>query len=378
MKNLEHLHVPKYVQLMMKLREQIESNVLKAGDSLPTRERLMKENNLSLSTVTRAITELERQGWLISRQGSGTFVVKRNHNDGEMEPDPRLVGLLLPTSNLQSYTLAQELAIESKDYDMKIITMFSPEDEEVELNYSRYLFEIKVKALIWSPVWPKRHIGVASYFAKHKIPVILCEKVNDHLGPNCYSITTDHFGGIHSALQHLLELGHRRIAYVGPRSSDSDFGPIPERWSAYKDTMKEHNLWDPEELVINSSIFQEWHHYSDHIRSLFNKSKPPTAIVGYDDTIALDAARCLISLGYRIPEEISIVGNGDYQASRYSFPRLTTISMCQAEYVDTIMRNLHNLFLNNGSSEIAPVTVVSQRLILRESAMAVADMSRTN
>ena len=81
MNNFDSLRIPKYVQLMIRLKEQIEEGVLNPGDPLPTREKLMREHGLSLSTVTRAISELERQGWLISRQGSGTFVVKRNSNN---------------------------------------------------------------------------------------------------------------------------------------------------------------------------------------------------------------------------------------------------------------------------------------------------------
>ncbi|MBZ0256419.1 GntR family transcriptional regulator, partial [bacterium] len=109
MKNFDSLRVPKYVRLMIQLKDQIENGVLKPGDPLATREKLMKEHDISLSTVTRAISELERQGWLISRQGSGTFVAKKNPQEQNESDDPLLVGLLVPNNCRFTQEVSAEL-----------------------------------------------------------------------------------------------------------------------------------------------------------------------------------------------------------------------------------------------------------------------------
>ena len=156
MKNFESLRVPKYVQLMLRLRDQIEEGFLKPGDPLPTREKLMQEYDLSLSTVTRAISELERQGWLISRQGSGTFITKKTNDSKTNDEDKMVVGLLLPFHNTISQDLVRELVSEALENNIKVLTMFSPNDEDIELNLGRMLMEMEVKAIIWYPVEPKK------------------------------------------------------------------------------------------------------------------------------------------------------------------------------------------------------------------------------
>lgn len=352
---------------MIKLKDQIEHDQIKAGEPLPTRERLMKEHGLSLSTVTRAITELERQGWLISRQGSGTFVVKRGNGEHEESKGQLVIGLLAPASEPSCRELATDLSMEVREYNAKLVVMYTPDDEESELNYARFLFEKGVNAVVWSPVLPKRHVGVASIFTKNKIPVIVCEKVSENMGPFAKCVTVDHYGGMISSLHHLYDLGHQRIAYVGPKGAESDFGPVPERWNAYKDSMKENNLWDPDDLVLSPNLFQEWRHHSKRIESMFQRPKGPTAIIACTDSIAVEAAQCLSALGYHIPEDISIIGNGDSIVSRFYTPRLTTVSSSCSEYVDNILRGLKQMLskpdIGGGESDLT----IPQRLIVRES-----------
>ncbi len=378
MKNFESLRVPKYVQLMIRLRDQIEEGKLKPGDPLPTRERLMKEFDLSLSTVTRAISELERQGWLVSRQGSGTFVVKRTSGTAENNAETLVVGLLLPSAQPYSQELVTEIVHEANEHNTHVLVMYAPDDEEIELNNARLLFEKEVHALIWVPVTPKKHVGVASLFGKNKIPVVICEKVTESIDAPWVCVRSDYSQGMKSMLDHLFELGHRRIAYVGPKGSEADFGPIMERWYTYREFMKSHNLWNPDEWLINPSVFRDWHTHAARMESLFRGSNAPTAVVGYDDTIALEAMRGLTSLGLRIPEEVAIVGHGDYPGGQYSNPRLTTVSPCISEYVDAIFQALKTELAVAKGEEI-PLSerevVISPRILLRDSVIPVSNMT---
>jgi len=355
---------------MLHLREQINESVLKPGDPLPTREKLMKEHGLSLSTVTRAISELERQGWLVSRQGSGTFVVKRS-TDGEKEmEEPNLVGLIVPVNYASADGLAAEIVEEAFQKNINVMVMFSPEDEEAELNMARTMFDKEVRAMIWFPVQPKKHVSVASLFGKNKKPVIIGEKVSEYSNPSWYFVRRDYYGGAREAIDYFLQHGHARIAYAGPKGNESDFGPIPERWNAYKDAMKNHNLWNPDALVFNPSVFKEWHVNLTRLESIFRGPNAPTALAAYDDVIALEAARALKTLGIRIPEDVAIIGHGDFTYGRYSDPRLSTVSPCASEYADAIIRVLCNELGLESDERYANEDreiVISQRLLLRES-----------
>lgn len=369
-KNFESLRVPKYVQLMLRLRDQIETGVLKHGDPLPTREKLMKEYGLSLSTVTRAISELERQGWLISRQGSGTFVVKRTEQGVENHSEIATIGMVVPFSRPDIQQFVTEFAQESSEQNLNVMVMYTSDDEEFELNQGRILLEKGVNSVVWFPVEPKRHVSVASLFRKNRIPVVICEKVAEQFDSPWLCIRSDYYGGTKSALQHFFHQGHQRIAYIGPKGTESDFGPINERWNAYKDFMKEHDLWNPDDLVFQPSLFKEWPVHVTRLENQFQRPKAPTAIVAYDDTLALEAVRGLQSIGLRIPEDVAIIGHGDCSHSHYCNPRLSTVSICWSEFVDTLMTTLRKE-LDAKPEEGSPLTsreiVIPQQLILRES-----------
>lgn len=367
MNNFDSLRVPKYVQLMFQLREAIEDGTLKPGDPLPTREKLMRENDLSLSTVTRAITELERQGWLVSRQGSGTFVVKRTNEGPSSGKEAFLVGLMVPNKFALSEKLVQELVDECNEHDIHLLVNYCPEEEEAELNMARALLEKELKAMIWFPVQPKKHVSVASLFGKNKIPVIIGEHVTDDISSPWSCVRSDYYGGTKSALEMLISQGHKNIAYIGPKGTESDFGPIHERWNAYKDVMKEHNLWEPDERVINPSLFREWHVNLNHLESIFRRRNAPTAIVGYDDIIVLEAIRGLKAIGVNIPNDIEVIGHGNSEAGCYSEPRLSTVSTCAPELADAIVRMLRQeLKLIDEPVYESREVVIPQRILLRD------------
>lgn len=371
MKNFDSLRVPKYVRLMIQLKDQIENGVLKPGDPLATREKLMKEHEISLSTVTRAISELERQGWLISRQGSGTFVAKKNPQEQNESDDPLLVGLLVPNNCRFNQEVSAELIHEGYQHNIQFISMFCAGNQEDELNQGRMLMEKGAQALVWSPIQPKRHVSVASLFGKNQLPVILCEKTTDTIVSPWYCVRSDYYNGMKMGLEHLFGLGHRRIAYVGPKNSESDFGAIPERWNAYKDVMKANNLWDPDALTFHPTILRDWTEHRRRIESIFRSVEAPTAVIGFNDLIALEALSVLRTLNLPEIDMIALMGHSDSTAGQYCQPRLSTISTSLAEYVDSIVRILRAEI----SGEAAKVEqqreiIVPQRLILRESTLS--------
>jgi len=367
LKNYESLRVPKYIQLMVDLRRQIEEGSLKPGNPLPTREKMMATYGLSLSTVTRSITELERQGWLISRQGSGTFIQKRPENSDQNTQGDRLAGLLIPVDRPGVQDLVVELVHEAQEQGINVLTMYTSDNEEQELNQARVLFEKGVRAIVWFPIGTKRHVSVASLFGKHQIPVIIGDRVTDRLIAPWSCVRCDYYGGTASAMKLLLDQGHKKIVYVGPDGSDVDFGPACERWNAYKDIMLENNLWNPDELVFHQSVFREWHIHSFRVESLFRQTNP-TALIGYDDVIALEAIKHLGTMGHRVPGDIAAIGHGDMPQGQYSSPRLTTVSPCLTEYVDELVRILKNVMTAEPhSSQLdSRETVVPQRLIVRD------------
>lgn len=76
----EKSNIPNYLQLIMQIKEKIFSGVLKENDQLPSIRNLAKELNIAIITIKRAYDDLEREGYVETRQGKGCFVKKVSLN----------------------------------------------------------------------------------------------------------------------------------------------------------------------------------------------------------------------------------------------------------------------------------------------------------
>jgi LacI family transcriptional regulator len=136
------------------------------------------------------------------------------------------------------------------------------------------------------------------------------------------SVVVDDVNGGRLAARHLLELGHRRIAYIGD-AVEPRFGPTSStrRLRGLTDELGAAGLRLPRELVREGP-----HGRDEAIRlatQLLRLRRPPTAIFAHSDTQALGAVEAAESLGLRVPADVSIIGFDDIESAR--FAGLTTV-----------------------------------------------------
>jgi LacI family transcriptional regulator len=137
---------------------------------------------------------------------------------------------------------------------------------------------------------------------------------------NC--ISPDNLRGGYMATIHLLELGHRRIAYVGDEFPNVYGFPTSElRYNGYVSALKAYNVPYRSEYVRLGTHGEETAHKLTE--PLLTLSEPPTAIFAMSDIQAVGCILAIREAGLRVPEDISIIGFDDVQLSRYI--ALTTI-----------------------------------------------------
>jgi DNA-binding LacI/PurR family transcriptional regulator len=153
----------------------------------------------------------------------------------------------------------------------------------------------------------------------YSIPIVA---INNQ-GPNDfrYSISHDDVDGSRLACQHLIELGHTRIAYLGDSTSGRT---THDRLSGYQQVMAEHGLFILpgyiHEVAGNSAA--QGKEAMDHFLRLAMR---PTAIICYNDMVAVGAIKGLQQAGSNVPDDISITGFDNILFSDYTRPALTTI-----------------------------------------------------
>jgi DNA-binding LacI/PurR family transcriptional regulator/anti-anti-sigma regulatory factor len=147
------------------------------------------------------------------------------------------------------------------------------------------------------------------------------------VGMPCTLVQVDNRGGMRAAVLHLIDHGHQRIAYV-------DHGPYTwseQRYQGYCDALAERAIaYDPA-LVIHldtSKLDQAGLHRErgEHAAEyLLERGLPCTALAAATDTCALAVLQNLQAAGYRIPEDLAVIGFDDILEAQYASPPLTTV-----------------------------------------------------
>lgn len=185
----------------------------------------------------------------------------------------------------------------------------------------------------------------------------------DHQLPDegCDAITIDNTGGARLAMDFLLLLGHRRIAFVGGALRSPSFA---ERLEGYRRALETVGLPADEALVRAEAGGAG----EAQAARLFSSGHPPTAILACNDVYAAGALRAARSAGLRVPGDLSVVGFDDSPRARETWPPLTTMHVDADEMGRAAVRQLV-LRLRNAEEPPSRV-VLKPRLCIRGSTAA--------
>jgi LacI family transcriptional regulator len=198
--------------------------------------------------------------------------------------------------------------------------------------------------------------------SRARLPLVVVDPVNI-AQPDVTSVGSTNFAGGMAATQHLLSLGHRRIAYLGgPPTS----GCNQARMNGFRGAMEAAGAPVPKEYVWLREFL-----YDDGLAggaALLDLPEPPTAIFAGSDEVALGALEAARARGLRVPEQLSVVGFDDTQVARLASPQLTTIRQPLREMGTVALRTA--LQLAAGEKVDSHHVELATRLIVRSSATA--------
>ncbi|MDN3358223.1 LacI family DNA-binding transcriptional regulator [Actinomadura sp. DC4] len=164
--------------------------------------------------------------------------------------------------------------------------------------------------------------------------VLLGERVS--AGPADH-VAIDNVAAARAATAHLASLGRRRIAAIGVQDHDQSTARMRE--TGYRAALEEAGLPVDESLIVPARQY----HRRDGAEAaayLTELEEPPDAVFCFNDTLALGAMRTLYDRGYRIPDDLAVVGFDDIDDGRYNVPSLTTISPDKAGIARSALRLL--------------------------------------
>src|SRR5450755_2156225 len=239
--------------------------------------------------------------------------------------------------------------------------------------YLEMLLERHVEALIVVANWLFVDIQLLGDLSKRNIPAAT---IGWELpGETISSVMVDNEAGARLALEHLYQLGHRKIAFIRGPKMLIDSAP---RWRGIQKFAQSAGLEIdpaliqqlPESLDPNSS-FESGFRFAEE---LLQRKKRFTAVMAFDDLAAFGAIRALTKAGIRVPEQCSVTGFDDVAASSLAAPPLTTVRQHMEAMggaaVYLVMKRI------NASLEKREWNIVSHKmnpeLVIRESTRAVS------
>ncbi len=283
----------------------------RAGVSVMTVSKALRDaHDVSATTKTRIKLLAQQLGYVpdSSAQGLRTRTTK-------------LFGLAVSSLTNPIFSRVV-LAIEERAYELGYDVLLAhslniPEREEACL---RRFISRRVDGVFIAPAYRMAaEARIYQELASRKIPTVLL----GHPASFCTqfpNVSTDDLLGSYAATQHLLKLGHKRIAFF--------VGPLPAPWSherfeGYRRALREAGTDVDEKLV-----FQAGRGIEDGAKAalqMINENCVVTAVQSVNDLVAVGCAQALLKQGLKIPEDISIVGFGNILLSEYFSVPLTTV-----------------------------------------------------
>jgi LacI family transcriptional regulator len=188
-----------------------------------------------------------------------------------------------------------------------------------------------------------------------------CISVNDTL-PGINKVITANYAGAAAAVQHLIDLGHRRIAYIhGPTASLSQ--AALERRRGYRDCLKRNGIPRDDTLIENAGTWQP-PGGSEAARRLLERRPDITAVFACSDHLAYGVLKILAERGRKVPQDVSVIGFDGDPFGEFFNPSLTTMN----QDATLIGRTAGELLLKKLGGGDCPQTVrIPAKLIVRDS-----------
>ena len=191
-------------------------------------------------------------------------------------------------------------------------------------------------------------------------PLVLVARATDTLRDRCLRV--DNFKGAYDATQYLIDMGHRHIAHITtPTESRVAEDDVTQRFIGYKQALSDAGLEFSPELIVEGNLLQQSGVLA--VQRLLMQKQKFSAIFCANDQMAFGARLALFRRGFRVPEDISLVGFDDHYSASYAIPPLTTVRQPSVELGNAAAAAILDLI--NGKEPAIPF--FEPKLIVRES-----------
>lgn len=340
---------------------------LKPGDLVPPHQQLMRRFDASERSVRWALDELRRQGRIVRRRGARTVVADLSenlnsngaHDLSAAQPTENqtrtIVAIAIPDYAL--FDQAMELLVQqAKTDDISVLChLLHRNDVEAELpQITRKPLGFIVFRRELLPLAEKLHA------AGHKVVSLATPYVG--VTPAVPVVYGDHEYGGYLATKHLIELGHRRIAFCAYDDVQQTM-----RWQGHQRALREATKrgLEVQESFLDLHEIETWKDNPASGEAILRSSDAPTGLVLWNDHEAVMVMGQLSRLGLRVPQDVSIVGYDNLREGQLLHPALTSVHSSMEQQLQAAI----NLLTRDSMPSVPYQLVVQPTLICRDSSL---------
>jgi LacI family transcriptional regulator len=327
---------------------------------------ISKALNISASTVSRGLNnspqvrkELRRKIMLTAQE------MGYQHNKfaaNLRQKRTRTLGVVIPRidSHFMSTVISgMEKAANNAGYQLLISQ--SEESAALEEANIQALFNSRVDGLLVSLSFETKNQDAFKNVFRKDMPIVFFDRVFEC--SNCVSVIIDNYRAGYEATRHLIDQGCKKIVHVGGSMNRNVYN---DRYRGYRQALADSSLDYDERLLILTDL-------SDSsgvsvIRQLLGNGTMPDGIFSANDTSAVSLICELKKKGYRVPDDVAVVGFNDDPVSRIVEPNLTTVhypGRAMGEVAASTMIRI----LEGTQYEKVNTIILSHELIVRESSI---------
>lgn len=295
--------LPIYVRVADDLRAKLEAGQFPAGTFLPGELELSQAYGLSRGTVRKALSILAGEGRISRQPGRGTLVLP------VPRPVRRQVAVVWSIIRAIGTDMLAglESAISQAGYDLLFSTSEHQPDKEAEI-LRRLLHHPKIDGIVLYATGATQNDPLVEQIIADGIPLVLIDRFVPALRERVSWVTSDNAQGAYEITRHLVQLGHRRIAFVLWTPDDEHINTLTERRAGYLRALEEAGLGA---LVLSVCGAQSWQlgsaGFIERFCAFWNAHRPTAAFFN-SDAAALRAYPLIEQRGIRIPDDLSIAG----------------------------------------------------------------------
>lgn len=334
------------------MKSTIKDVAKKAGVSIATVSFVInKSKNVSLETKNRVLKAIKSLNYhpsksainLVSgKTGNIGFIVTDDHF---LRTEPFYTRIFLGT----------EFEARSEGYYILLTSIRADFNEKDIL--PRFILNKSVDGII---IAGKISHNLIERMSAYNLPTVFV----DYIPPtNSYPLVLiDNIQGALLATNHLINLGHTNIAFIG---GDIEHPSLSHRLYGYKQALENANIPVKNNLIITDDKYPDRQNGFNSAKKLFSKNKNVTAVFAGNDAMAIGVLHYLKDNGYKVPQDVSLIGFDDVEADLMLSPPLTTIRVPKIELGVEALKLLVNTLKNKKS--LSKKILVPVELIVRES-----------